>query len=57
MQKKLLPSYQKLCDSILKEKDVFENDITREAKDCDEQEIHIIADTIKALKETLRRRK
>ena len=45
-----------LCDSIIKEKDVFENDITREAKDCDEQEIRIIADTLKALKATLRKR-
>lgn len=46
-----------LCDSMIKAKDVFENDITREAKDCDEQEIRIIADTLKALKVTLRKRK
>lgn len=45
-----------LCDSMIKAMDVFENDITREAKDCDEQEIRIIADTLKALKATLRKR-
>lgn len=46
-----------VCDSILKAKVVFENEITQQTKDCDEYEIRIIADTVKALKETLRKRK
>ncbi|OLN30113.1 helix-turn-helix domain-containing protein [Desulfosporosinus metallidurans] len=46
-----------VCDSLIKAKDVFENEITQEVKDCDEYEIRVIADTIKALKETLRKRK
>lgn len=45
-----------VCDSIVKAKDVFENEISQEVKDCDEQEIRIIADTVKALKATLRNR-
>ena len=46
-----------VCDSMIKSKDVFENEITRETKDCDEFEIRIITDTVKALKTTLRKRK
>jgi len=45
-----------VCDSLLMAKDEFENEITREAKDCNEHEIRIIADTIKALKASLRKR-
>lgn len=46
-----------VCDSIIKARDVFENEITQEARDCDEHEIRIVADTVKALKATLRKRK
>ena len=46
-----------VCESIIKAKDVFEDEITQEAKDCDDYEIRIIADTLKALKATLRKRK
>ncbi|MDD3654651.1 MAG: hypothetical protein PHO01_10780 [Desulfotomaculaceae bacterium] len=42
-----------MCDSMVKAKDVFENEIAQEIKDCDEQEIRIIADTVKALKATV----
>lgn len=46
-----------VCDSIVKAKDVFENEIAQQVKDCNEYEIRIISDTIKALKESLRKRK
>ncbi len=46
-----------VCDSIVKAKDVFENEIIQQVKDCNEYEIRIISDTIKALKESLRKRK
>ena len=44
-----------VCDSIIKSKDVFENEVIREVKNCDEFEIRIITDTIKALKTSLRK--
>ena len=44
------------CDSIAKAKDVYEGEIHRETKDCDETEIRIIADMIKAIKVSLRKR-
>jgi hypothetical protein len=37
-------------------RDAFVNDIMREAADCDEHEIRIIADTVKALKASLRKK-
>jgi transcriptional regulator with XRE-family HTH domain len=45
-----------VCDSIVMARDAFENEITREVMDCNEYEISIIADTIKALKASLRKR-
>ena len=45
-----------VCDSVVMAKDAFENEITREIKDCNEYEIRIIADTVKALKASLRKR-
>lgn len=45
-----------VCDSLIMAKDEFVNDITREAKDCNEHEIRIIADTVRALKTSLRKR-
>jgi transcriptional regulator with XRE-family HTH domain len=45
-----------VCDSLIMARDEFVNDITREAKDCNENEIRIIADTVKALKSSLRKR-
>ena len=45
-----------LCDNIVKSKDVFQDEITQAAEDCDEKEIRIIADMVKALKESLRKR-
>jgi transcriptional regulator with XRE-family HTH domain len=45
-----------VCDSLIKAKDVFNNEILQEVKDCNETETRIIADTIKALKASLRKR-
>lgn len=45
-----------VCDSIDKAKVVYENEIMLEIKDCTEREIRIIADTMKALKASLRKR-
>lgn len=44
-----------LCDSIIKAKVQFEQDIAGVLKDCDEYEIRMIRDMAQALKETLRR--
>lgn len=45
-----------LCDSLTRARDQFINEISRETNDCSEEEIRIIADTVKALKTSLRRR-
>ena len=45
-----------VCDSLIVAKKPFENEITQEAQNCTEREIRIIADTIKALKASLRKR-
>lgn len=45
-----------LCDSLEHAKSLFENEILKETKDCTEEEIRIIADTVKALKKSLRKR-
>lgn len=44
-----------LCDSIIKAKVQFEQDIAGVLQDCDEYEIRMIRDMAQALKETLRR--
>ena len=45
-----------VCDSLYRARHTFENEITRSLKDCDEQELRVIADTVKTLKESLKRR-
>ena len=44
------------CDSIKQAKGVFEDELLRHTEDCDDTEIRIIVDTIKALKGSLRKR-
>ena len=44
------------CDSIPRAKEIYENEIFRETEDCDETEIRIIADMVKSLKDSLRKR-
>lgn len=44
-----------LCDSVIKSKDVFENEIIREAKDSNENEVRVIADMVKTMKASLRK--
>ena len=44
-----------LCDSVIKAKVQFEQDIAGVLKDCDEYGIRMIRDMAQALKETLRR--
>ncbi len=44
-----------LCDSIIKAKAQFEQDIALVLEDCDEYEIRVIRDMAVAVKETLRR--
>lgn len=46
-----------LCDSLARSHYQFEHEIGREIADCSEEEIRIIADTVKALKTSLRRRR
>lgn len=45
-----------VCDSLDKVKIIFKNEITQTVQDCSEQEIRVIADTIIALKSSLRKR-
>lgn len=44
-----------LCDSVIKAKLQFEQDIARVLEDCSEYEIRVICDLAAAAKETLRR--
>jgi transcriptional regulator with XRE-family HTH domain len=44
------------CDSVAQAKPIYEGEIFREIKDCDETEIRVITDMIKTLKESLRKR-
>ncbi len=44
-----------LCDSIIKARTPYENDIADILDDCDEYEIRMIADIAKALQDTLRK--
>lgn len=44
-----------LCDSVIKSKVQFEQDIALVLEDCDEYEIRVIRDIAAATKETLRR--
>ena len=44
-----------LCDSVIKAKVQFEQDIARVLEDCSEYEIRVICDLAAAAKETLRR--
>lgn len=44
-----------LCDSVKKTRVQFEKDIAQALEDCNEYEIRIIADTVQALKEALRK--
>ncbi len=44
-----------LCDSLVKAKTTFQNEVGGELADCTEQEIRMIADIVKALKTTLRK--
>lgn len=46
-----------LCDNLIRAHYQFEHEIGREISDCTEEEIRIIADMVKALKESLRRRR
>ena len=45
-----------LCDSTAQAKEIFQGELLRYAQDCDETEIRIITDTIKSLKDSLRKR-
>ena len=44
-----------LCDSVVKARVQFENDIAAILADCDEYEIRMVKDMVQALKETLRK--
>lgn len=48
---------QLACDCIPNAKEIFESELLYHTQDCDETEIRIIVDTIKALKASLRKRK
>ena len=44
-----------LCDSLDRARPVYENEITYVTRDCDEREIRVIAETVKTVKEALRK--
>lgn len=46
-----------LCDSLVHARAEFEQELSRELADCDDEEIRIITDIVKATKKSLRRRK
>ena len=45
-----------LCDSVIHSKDIFSQEIQDLVSDCDEYEIRMIADFVRAAKETIRKR-
>ena len=45
-----------LCDSILCERESFENELTRIVKDCTPKELRMITDLAMAMKESMRKR-
>ena len=45
-----------LCDGLVHSRIIFENEIAREISDCSDDEVKLIADMVKALKMTLRKR-
>lgn len=45
-----------LCDNLQSAQYTYKNEIVKVAEDCDEYEIRVIADTCKALKNSLRER-
>lgn len=45
-----------LCDSILCERDSFENELLRLSKDCSPKELRMITDLAYAMKESMRKR-
>jgi len=45
-----------LCDSLAQAKEIFESELLNYTNDCDETEIRVITDTIKSLKDSLRKR-
>ena len=44
-----------LCDSVIHSKDIFSQEIQNLVSDCDEYEIRMIADFVRAAKETIRK--
>lgn len=46
-----------LCDNVVHSKEVFSREIQSVVADCDEYEIRIMADILKAAKESLRKNK
>ena len=44
-----------LCDSVIHAKDIYPQEIQSLVSDCDEYEIRMIADFVKAAKETIRK--
>lgn len=46
-----------LCDNLEHAKEIFTNEIILETADCDEVEIRVIHDTVRALKQSIRNKK
>lgn len=45
-----------LCDSILCEREAFENELTKIAKDCSPKELRMLTDLAAAMKSSMRKR-
>lgn len=45
-----------LCDSILCEREAFENQLVSLSKDCSPKELRLITDLVRAMKDSLRKR-
>ena len=46
-----------VCDSLRQSREIYQDELSRITVDCSEKELRILTDTVKALKEILRRRK
>ena len=45
-----------LCDSILQEREAFENQLVELSKDCTPKELRLLTDLVHAMKESMRKR-
>lgn len=45
-----------LCDSLIHEREAFENELVKLSKDCSPKELRLLVDLVRAMKEAMRKR-